>query len=249
MNGILILTEGRSGSNWLGSLLKNTGAMGVPNEWLDLSLLGSRPASAEAYLDAIMSKATTPNGRFAVKLFPRHLHFAQMEYGIDFVRECRRRFDVGLVRLGRADRMLQAISYARGMMTEQWTSRNEARATPVYDFKAITQAYFYIERSEAFWNAYLALNRLDAQRFIYEEMVPDPRPFVEACAGMLDVAFDGALRSDLKVQRDDLTEEWLARYRQDLLTESVLPFATGRPASRTVQNLRRFFNRQPLAPF
>ena len=248
MNGILILTEARSGSNWLGSLLETTGVMGVPSEWLDLSLLGSRPASAEAYVDAIISKASTPNGRFVVKLFPRHLHFAQMEYGVDFVQECRRRFAVGLVRLGRANRQLQAISYARGMMTEQWTSRCEPRAAPVYDFKAITQAYFYIERSEAFWNAYLALNRLEAPHFIYEEMVPDPWPFVEACAGILDVAFDGALCSDLKRQRDGLTEEWLARFREDLLTGSVLPFAMGRPASRTVPNLGRFFNRQPMTP-
>ena len=249
LKGIIILTEGRSGSNWLGSLLKSTNAMGKPQEWLDHHILGSIPSTSDELVRDVVSKASTENGRFAVKVFPRHLRMTHSTYGIDFVRELITRYDVGIVRLSRIDRERQAISYARGMMTSQWTSRNEVKVEPVYSFKAVCEAYFHIERSEAFWNAYLRLNGVTATHFVYEELLADPSPFVREAARMLDVPFPERLQTDLKIQRDELTEEWLAAFKDDVKRESPLSHASGRPASRTFQNLKRFFRRQPLTPF
>lgn len=249
MKGIFILTEGRSGSNWLGSLMKNTGVMGKPDEWLDPGILGSKPGSAGDLVDAVLARASTENGRFAVKLFPRHLRLVQMEYGIDFVRECSRHHDIGMVRLSRADRMRQAISYARGLMTSQWTSQSKAKGKAEYSFKTISEAYFYIDRSEAFWDSYVAMSEKPAKRFVYEELMGNPLPFIKESAEILDVDFDHELKSELEIQRDASTEEWLQRFSEDLKTSSPLPYSNGRPASRTIHNLRRFFRRQPLSPF
>ena len=250
MKGILILTEGRSGSNWLGSLLKNTGYMGLPDEWLDPELLGSEPAGWEQYFEAVIAKGTTGNGRFAVKIFPRHLHWAQAVYGFDFLAECMRRHEVGLIRLSRADRLRQAISYMRGMKTGQWTSRVEKSTDEAYDFDAICQAYIYIDRSEAFWKSYTEIAGHPLDGFVYEDLIGDPQPFILSAAGHLDVPAPEAVRTDLKIQRDERTEEWVQRFREDAKTKNLLAAGpTGRTAARTMTNLQRFFQKKPLMPF
>lgn len=247
MQSLLILTEARSGSTWLTSLIQSTGIMGMPDEWLDWRTLGQRPDTLQDYIDAVVARGSTPNGRFAVKIFPRHLHFARLKYGIDFIEECRRRFDVNLLRLDRNDRLRQTISFVRGRATGQWTSRSEAKVPVAYSFKDICETFFRIERSYAFWNAYLGMKSLPHETFIYENLIADPRPFVDAAARMLGVVFEGELRSSLGIQRDETTEAWVARFKEDIGRMDPLPF-TSLPAARKFRNLQRFFRGQPLTP-
>ena len=71
MRGVLILSEGRSGSNWLGSLTNATGMMGNSNEWVDEYLLGINPSkvSCSEFVDKILDMASTDNEFFSIKLF------------------------------------------------------------------------------------------------------------------------------------------------------------------------------------
>lgn len=50
MKGVAILTEARSGSEWLGSLTNSTGTFGNSAEWLDTINLGFKPKSFDELL-------------------------------------------------------------------------------------------------------------------------------------------------------------------------------------------------------
>jgi len=184
MKGVAILTEARSGSEWLGSLTNSTGLLGKSAEWLDTANLGCKPKSFDDLMSAVIDRGATANGTFAVKLFPRHLHWSQARYGADFLAECSRRHSMGLVLLERRDRLRQAISYCRAKASGCWKSTMDgADLVPRYDFAGICQAYFLIEQSYAFWEAYLRLADLAYDHFFYEDLLDDPRPYVRRWPG------------------------------------------------------------------
>ncbi|MGX7876683.1 Stf0 family sulfotransferase [Mesorhizobium sp. ORM6] len=175
MKGVAILTEARSGSEWLGSLTNSTGLFGKSAEWLDTANLGRKPKSFDELMSAVIDCGGTANGRFAVKLFPRHLHWSQAKYGADFLAECLRRHAMGLVLLERRDRLRQAISYCRAKASGRWRSTMAgAGLVPQYDFAGICQAYFLIEQSYAFWEAYLRMANLPYDHLFYEDLLDDP---------------------------------------------------------------------------
>ncbi len=72
--GVLILSVGRSGTNWLKSISDATGRMGHTGEWLGFEKLEKpwQADSAQSYYDHIIQRASTPNARFSIKIFPRN---------------------------------------------------------------------------------------------------------------------------------------------------------------------------------
>ncbi len=224
MKGYIMLSEGRSGSTWLGSLANSTRRMGHLDEWLgeehhdrEIATLTPQELVAE-----VMKRATTENGRFAVKLFPRHLHHVHLNLGFDFIRRCMQEHETSLVLLTREDRLAQAISFVRGIQTSQWTSCEAKRGTEEYDFAAIGRAYFYISRSYDFWDAYLGVNQYPHQRFTYEQLLGDPGPFLHAVQEALGVEGELEFKTDLKIQRDDKTLEWRQRFLDDVKKRDVI---------------------------
>lgn len=246
MKGVAILTAGRSGSNWLGSLANSTHCLGRSDEWLDPLTLGSDPRDIDALFQAILATASSANGRFALKIFPPHLMRVQRQYGVDFITECRSRHHLGLVLLKRRDRLRQAISLVRSVQTNKWTSAESAIGAEAYDYAAICEAYVKTERYYSFWSAYLDLFELDHDLLYYEDLVDDPAPYLDALSKHLEVRIDDVPVSALKVQRDDLTEEWLARFRLDLARVGFLSQLPKGATPRTVRNLALFLQRKPM---
>ena len=251
MKGFLVLTEARSGSNWLGSITNNTGQMGRSGEWLDCLNSDIRPSdySPSEFFNLVIDKGRSGNDRFGVRVFPWHLHWVQHQCGFDFVAECLKRHETKLLLLYREDRMRQAISYARGVMTSQWTSRIAKKGPEVYNFKDICRAYFHIERSFAFWRAYLTMHGHSYAEFAYEDLLSDPTPYIRTLADQLEVETPTELRTDLKIQRDELTEKWIRQFRTDLASHNVMESA-GLPKlpSRTPANLLRFLRKETMTP-
>ncbi|WP_421915675.1 Stf0 family sulfotransferase [Mesorhizobium sp.] len=223
--------------------------MGISEEWLDPVYLGFDPVEYDALERTFIQKASTENGRFAVKLFPRHLHWSKEKFGKDFLFEIRKKHELGIIVLERRDRVRQAISFYRARMSGLWTSRDQGREQPLpYDFAEICQAYFQIEQSYAFWKAYLKLSELDFRQFYYEDLLHDPQPYIEAVAGFMDVPAAGATPvSELRIQRDSLTEDWSARFRKDATAKGAAAGLQEMPVARTLGNLARFALKRPLA--
>ncbi|TPI19772.1 Stf0 family sulfotransferase [Mesorhizobium sp. B4-1-1] len=248
MKGVAVLTEGRSGSNWLGSLTNATGVMGRSAEWLKSAYLGSEPRAYAALEEAVMRKSSTENGRFAVKVFPRHLIWSKEKCGKDFLLEVRQDKDLGFILLERRDRLRQAISFYRASVSRLWTSREQDAGSVVpYSFAGISQAFFQIEQSYAFWRAYLNLSELPYRRFVYEDLLADPQPYLDAVAELLGVPAPATVPvSQLRIQRDDVTEEWARRFRQEAGHKGAIEAIGDAPVPRTLDNLVRFATKRPL---
>jgi LPS sulfotransferase NodH len=249
LRGVAVLTEGRSGSNWLGSLTNATGVMGRSEEWLDPFFLGFEPTGYDALEDAVIRKGSTENGRFAIKVFPRHQAWARGKFGKDLLFEIRRKHDLGFILLERRDRVRQAISFYRARISGLWTSRHKDAQAPVpYSFSGIGQAYFQIELSYAFWRAYLQLSELDFRQFVYEELQQDPKPYLEAVADFMGVPVPETTPvSEFTIQRDDITEDWMTRFRKDAAAKGAIEAFEDMPAvPRTLGNLVRFALKRPL---
>lgn len=251
MKGYLVLTEGRSGSNWLSSLANGTGYMGTSDEWIDSVNLGVELNSltADTFLHRVLDLSSTDNGRFGIKLFPRHLIEAHRAFHIDLIRELRSQHDVSTMLLIRRDRHRQAVSFAKAWMTEQWRSDLPKKASAQYDFELICRSYFYVERSYAYWRSYLQLTDVPFDEFAYEDLVEDIDPYLSRLAEVLDVAKPDSPTTRLQVQRDSQTEEWVDRFRADLGARDIVEAsALHTPPKRTLKNLWRFWNKQPMTP-
>ena len=250
--GVVILTEGRSGSNWLGSLISGTGVLGVSREWFSRRGLegAPQPATGAELEREVLARASTPNGFFAIKLFPAHVHRFERLYGYDLLHSLNQQHDILFVRLTRKDRIRQAVSFVRGLQTKKWTKLQAKGENVHYDFEAICRCYFMIDRSYAYWQSYCHLRQLREVHFAYEDMLPDPMPFVAAVANHAGVASIELPKSRHSVQRDEVTEEWVARFQADLPTSDVVPASAthGAPA-RTPANFLRFLRGRHLKPY
>lgn len=250
MRGVAIFTEGRSGSNWLGSLTNATGLMGRSEEWLDPAYLRFDPRTYDDLEKAVIKKASTDNGRFAIKLFPRHLTWCKEKFGKDFLFEIRRKHGLEFILLERRDRIQQAISFYRARMSGVWTSRHEGKVKPravPYSFADISQAYFQIDRSYAFWRSYLQLAGLDCRQFVYEDLQQDPQPYLEAVANYMGVQVpEDTANSKFTIQRDSLTEEWIVRFREDAAAKGAIEGIGEMAVPRTLDNIARFALKRPL---
>lgn len=249
--GTLILTVGRSGSNWLMSLTNSTELLGTGREWFSKDYLGPKlPATQDELINTVISRSSTANGYFCIKIFPSHLHYIQIKYGFDVIHYLWNTFDVNLVSLTRRDRERQAISYARAIQTQQWTASRSAKIEAYYDFEAICRCYALIDQSYQYWKTYTELRSIRPAAFYYEELLAGPEPFINNISAHAGVKNIREYSSKHSIQRDSTTEEWLERFRHDVTTRGIVDFTTpSRPAAVTLSNLTRFLRKKQMKPY
>lgn len=249
--GIVMLTEGRSGSSWLGTLINSTKVLGHSSEWVDQKNLGisAKHTTCEAYVQSIIDAASSENGFFSMKLFPRHLQWFQIQYGIDLLLYLNSKYDVKFVTLQREDKILQAISFAKSLQTKSWSSLQQKKGRAEYDFAQICRCYFIVNRSDQFWDDYLKLRGFEFEPFIYEKLLPTGAPFVKFVADHAGIHDLPPPESDLSVQRGQTTEIWKARFQSEALTaEFISSTMPSEPPRRNLSNLRRFFGKRHMKP-
>ena len=250
--GVVTLTEGRSGSSWLGKLCTQTGVLGVSSEWVDPRILGlsHKSVSGEEYVDKIVTAGSSENGCFALKLFPRHVHWFHLHFGFDLISSLRENHNVQIVTVERADRVQQAVSFAKAMQSSAWSSNQSESRKPRYDFEQISRCYFLIERSYNFWNSYLTLRNTAYDAFYYEDMLHDPMPFVETVARHAGIMKLPRLHSRTDdIQRNKSSNDWKVRFLADAETTDIIGTSTpSRPAKRSLVNLGRFIRGKQMKP-
>lgn len=250
--GTLILTEGRSGSNWLGSLTNATGVLGNSEEWFARWAWPKELKNAPrgTYIDAMVAKASTSNSYFCAKIFPAHLHYFNVIYGQDLVHNLLEHFDCNVLMLDRRDRMRQAVSYVRGIQTEQWRSTGAAKREATYDAMMIARCFFLVSRSYEFWRTYTSIRGIEVTHFTYEDLVSAPDPYVKSIAEHAGETVDDIPKSSLKIQRDEVTEYWLDRFQKDLPTLNIAAASTPQRQPRPdLSNLGRLVTGRPLKPY
>lgn len=249
VRGYLLLSEARSGSNWLGTLANNTGTMGHLEEWLLPHVLGIDPRrlSWQDLQDTVFKKAATPNNRFAIKIFSDQLVKTQRHFGLDFIAETCRSHETTLIFLHRRDRIGQAISLAKAHATQQWRSVQPASGIAKYDFERIFKYFVRIEKGYSFWKSYLPLCGVLYDEFVYEDLLAGQSAYLDNLAGKLAVTIPAPPTTTLRVQRDETTDEWTKRFRADLAHRNIVALVSepDRP-KRTIGNLCRFLKRKPM---
>jgi LPS sulfotransferase NodH len=214
IRGYVICTTARSGSNYVCQLLASTGRLGRAEEYFHAEArrrngMADYPDDPEAQLGMVMSAGATPNGVYALKIFPNQFD------AVAALRWPARLPNLTWVHLERRDLLGQAISMARAIQTGGFRAVHAPRREPVYDGAAINNALIQFIRDHARWRFHFARNGIDPVRLVYEDVMADPASAVRMLAAALGLSGEFVVdmnQVQVTVQRDALSEEWRGRF-------------------------------------
>ena len=198
----------RSGSTLLCNLLWDCGAAGAPKEYLNpmqlrdwelrfgdgaararnallwgpaVGALAGRwrwsPTRLAAHLDRVRARRSS-GGWFGLKL---HMHHVRRWAGMAPPEALLG--PVTVLRIQRADRLGQAISWARALQTNQWAAWQRPLLPPVYRRKQIEALLQRIDAEEAEWDR--RLHGQPVHRLRYEDLSADPAAALRGCLAAL----------------------------------------------------------------
>ncbi len=216
LRGYAICTTQRSGSNFLGQLLESTRLLGRPKEYFNPGIrrnpgMEDHPRDSHGQLERITTRGATPNGVYGLKLFPGQArraavtHWANVLPGLKFIH------------LERQDVLGVALSHVRALQTDQYRSTRPVLGEAVYDRDKIYERLRDAVVSQACWRLYFSRNGISVLSLVYEDVVRAPQAAVDAVARLVGV--DGAIIDpsvvDMRVQRDEVTDEWRERFMRE----------------------------------
>jgi LPS sulfotransferase NodH len=224
----------RSGSNLLTDGLHATRRAGRPNQFF-CELFESMYAEKyrldpqrdyAGYVRGIIDATVTSNEVFGFKLMGWYLDW--------FIERMRRTHAFGdgcemdvlrnafprlqLIRIGRRDKLRQAISKARAYQSGQWKVRDndEPASEPHFDPALIDRCLLEVQREEQVWDQFFQRTGAEAFNLEYEELAADYEDTVAAVLGFLKVRVPRRLPLEPSTvkQADAISAEWEARYRE-----------------------------------
>ncbi len=212
----MIAASHRSGSTWLALKLWNCGGGGAPweyfNELYNLGPLAVRfgAKTATEYLAALYRHRVSENGVFGVKVLTPQLPLFQTclrEAGDDVSA-------FKIIFLDRRDKIRQAISYARAVQTEQWSSLANERRTSDYNPVLLKRSYVMLWKHTAFWRQVFGALGTKPLVVFYEDLEADIEHEVRRIEEYLEIKLriGNVGLPSLVRQRDMVTEEWADRF-------------------------------------
>jgi trehalose 2-sulfotransferase len=248
----IVASSPRSGSTYFCRLLGQSGLLGTPSEVLnpgfDLKGFKNRfKASSPAdYIAELIARRTAKSGVFGLKA-----HFENFE---GFLKEYPALLDVlspvTYIYINRRDRVAQAVSMARALQTNQWSSQGQEGKKPElrYNRELIANAMKEVELQDAGWLNWFKAKNITPFRLTYEALLDDPTGTVQKVVEHLGV--QNAERDEVKVppvekQGDDTNQEWIERFRRE--TEGAADGQPGAPPADADSKRRapdHFFERQ-----
>jgi LPS sulfotransferase NodH len=220
----IVCATPRSGSSLLCELLAGTELAGAPSEVFDRNQMQEFRRvwdvdTFDQYLDALMTKKTSPNGVFGIKA---HYHqlveaFGDVESVVVRPEDLGDRFpDLRLVYIKRLDHVRQAVSFARATQTEQWTTAHDASPEPpTFDPDQIGSLLGWIKREEVAWERFFAESAAPLHRVVYEDFVDALDETVTAVMRFLGIELPAGFTVPAPTigrQADALNDDWVARY-------------------------------------
>jgi trehalose 2-sulfotransferase len=236
----IIATTPRTGGHFLCALLAGTGVCGHPSEYFlrrtELWRNRSRCRTRQQYLEFYLNEGLTTNGVIGAKLTWSQFCEFTAELGRNpFLRDQERaslleeRFGHSrYLFLRRRDRLRQAISYSRALQTGLWNSMMAARkrvpGAEIFDIDAIDELVQAINVEESRWLAYFHEAGVNPLTLYYEDLVDQPRTWIAEILDFLEIDHQslGPCQSRLQRQSDELTEEWVKRYRSRTASPEVV---------------------------
>jgi len=218
--GYAICAEARAGTIYLCRLLASTGRLGKPAEYFHSPERALALASdPDGVLADIVEQAATPNGVYGLKLFSAHFDLVAKS------RWAERLPGLAFVHVRRRDLLGQAVSLARAIQTRQYKAADVPAGEPRYDPALIADCLARTAYGQARWECWFARNGVEPLRLDYEDVVAAPDAAVAAVARLLGLDEAPAIdwtRVELRVQRDDQSEDWRRRFAAERGDRSYL---------------------------
>ncbi|MGA2012801.1 MAG: Stf0 family sulfotransferase [Solirubrobacteraceae bacterium] len=190
-----------------------------------------QPETYDRYLEWAIEQGTTPNGVFGAKVMWGYLgDFAELLRGIDGLAglplpDLLDRVFPGLryIQITRKDKFRQAISLWRAVQTQAWREDGDRGASaigePQFSFRAINYLVRLLTAHDASWDAYFLGLGHQPLKITYEDLAGDPEPIIREILTQFGIPAPANLEISaprLKIQSDDLSEQWLQRVQEHL---------------------------------
>ena len=217
-----ITSSYRCGSQFLCWKLWETGVLGAPCEYLnpgyEIRVLMKRfnVFSHADYVAKLLERRTSQNGVFGLK---EHFHHFEA-----FLKAYPALLDVlapvTYIYISRRDKIAQAVSMAKALQTDQWSSRMEDGARPPlqYDRALIANCLKDLERQDAGWLKWFEANKISPFQLTYEDLIADTPRAVESIVKLLGVQDDERIEVPVppaKKQSDETNHEWIERFERE----------------------------------
>jgi trehalose 2-sulfotransferase len=135
------------------------------------------------------------------------------------------------IHLTRADKVAQAASLVRAQQSGLWHAapdgteieRLSAPQNPHYDFDKIHKEVRDLEAQDAGWNDWLGRQEITPMRVQYEGFAADPaKTLIDICKALgVEAPEAQSIRPAVAKLSDELSLEWIRRYRADLASRST----------------------------
>jgi LPS sulfotransferase NodH len=219
----VVASSYRCGSTFFCSELWRTGVLGAPAEYLnigegrllrDVMATRLRASSPEDYLVKLLARRTSRNGVFGMKA-----HFHHFEPALAWCPSMLERLSpVTYISLNRRDKLAQAVSMARAMQTNAWTSMDGAAMTPRYDEGLIRQCLKEIGRQKLGWLRWFEANAIAPVAVDFEDLVADRAGVVRGVVELFEARSDEPEQirpPAVRKQGDETNLAWAARFRRE----------------------------------
>jgi LPS sulfotransferase NodH/SAM-dependent methyltransferase len=217
-----ITSSYRCGSQYLCWKLWETGVLGAPCEYLnpgyEIRVLMKRfnVFSHADYVAKLLERRTSKNGVFGLK---EHFHHFEA-----FLKAYPALLDalspVTYIYISRRDKVAQAVSMAKALQTDQWSSRMEDGSRPPlqYDRELIANCLKDLERQDAGWLKWFEARNVAPFQLTYEDLIADTPRAVESVVELLGVQDDERVEVAVppaKKQSDETNHEWIERFERE----------------------------------
>jgi trehalose 2-sulfotransferase len=268
----IVASSYRSGSNYLCQELWRTGVLGSPVEFLNPydalpAVMNRFKASSPAdYITKLIARRSSKNGVFGLKTHSHHFEVFLKQYP----QLLETLAPVTFIHINRRNKLAQAVSMAKALQTDFWTSRIESERPPVeYDRELIAKCLEEVEAQELKWPQWFAAHNITPFQVLYEDLIADTGKVVRSIVQLLGVQDDEPDQvhvPPMKRQGDRTNREWIDRFRQEALgggdgdgrtraADSATPGQPDEPAETKTPKAGQFFERYahfikglPVAP-
>lgn len=248
----IVASTDRSGSTFLCSMLWRTGVLGAPAEyWNNRNRTKSKTigvqmmerleaSSPDDYLTKLLACRTSANGVFGV-----NVHYFDFEEALSLhPKMLERLLPLTYIYIRREDKIAQAVSMVKAAQTGAWVSLANPKSENLqYDRDLISRCLSFVEQQDRGWARWFEQNNISPFVVIYESFAAHPSIIVRSITELLGVQSDPpqqVLTPQFDKQSDDISREWITRYRRETETGgSAGNFGVaGSPPTSIVESLK-----------
>lgn len=224
----IVASSPRCGSTFFCKELWETGVLGAPAEYINYrnrptaKMIGYRmverldAATPAEYFAKLLACRTTRNGIFGLKTHFEHFEAAYEAFP-DMLNVLA---PVTFIYIERKNRVAQAVSLAKALQTDSWTSLNDRKVGSLkYDRDLIAKCIVRIEQQTRAWLRWFEHNRIEPFVVTYEELAADKAAVIRSVLQLLGAQSDEpepVKVPTIEKESDNTNKEWIARFEEEM---------------------------------